>query len=263
MGKAQQNEVDPVDCQAISSPGSASVAYGPRSPSHMNERVERISIAIKQTGLRVIVAAGMPRSGSTWQFNALRLLLESSGQGIYSFWIEDWDSEKARHAQSLLVKIHEISPMLAWASWRCFTCHRDLRDIAVSAADLARADGYKVDIVPMMQETRKAHEFWRRVSVLDIPYEQVVADPEAILKELEAFIEISIAEVEVQHICQSLKSLSDGDAPSGSPHNPVTLLHRKHFFDGTSGRYRGVLDDETEQRIIDENETWMSEFGYI
>jgi hypothetical protein len=228
----------------------------------MNQRVEAIAIAIKQTGLRVIVAAGMPRSGSTWQFNALRLLLASSGQDIYSFWIEDWDSEKARHAQTLLVKIHEISPFLAWASWRCFTCHRDLRDIAVSAADLARADGYEVDIVPLMQETRKAHEFWSRQSVLDIPYEQVVADPEASLKELAAYIEIPVADVEVQRLCQTLASLSDGDVPSGYPHNPVTLLHQQHFFDGTSGRYRGVLDDATEQRIIDENGKWMSQFGY-
>jgi hypothetical protein len=235
----------------------------PLSRDLMNEHVEKISIAIKQTGLRVIVAAGMPRSGSTWLFNALRLLLESSGQGIYSFWIEDWNGEKARNAQTLLVKIHEISPMLAWASWSCFTCHRDLRDVAVSAADLARADGYEVDIVPLMHETRKAHEFWRRQSVVDIPYERVVADPEAILKELADHIETPIAEVEVQRLCHSLASLADGNVPSGYPHNPVTLLHQKHFFDGTSGRYRGVLDDATEQRIIDENGAWMSEYGYI
>jgi len=235
----------------------------PLSRDHMNERVESISMAIKQTGLRVILAAGMPRSGSTWQFNALRLLLESSGQGIYSFWIEDWDSEKARYARTLLVKIHEISPVLAEASWRCFTCHRDLRDVAVSAADLARADGYEVDIVPLTQETRKTHEFWCRESVLDTPYEQLVADPEAILKELAACIEIPIAEVEVQRLCQSLVSLSDGDVPSGYPHNPVTLLHQQHFFNGTPGRHRGALDDAMEQRIIDENRTWMSENGYI
>jgi hypothetical protein len=229
----------------------------------MNERIEVISIAIKQTGLRVIVAAGMPRSGSTWQFNALRLLLEASGQDTYSFWIEDWDSQKARHAQTLLVKIHEMSPMLAWASWRCFTCHRDLRDIAVSAADLAQVDGYQVDIVPLMQENRKAHEFWCRQSVLDIPYQRIVDDPGAVLKELAASIDIPIGEVELQRLGQSLASLSDGDVPSGHQHNPVTLLHQKHFFVGTSGRYRGVLDDATEQRIIGENGAWMSEHGYI
>jgi hypothetical protein len=229
----------------------------------MNERIETIAIALKQTGKRVIVAAGMPRSGSTWQFNALRLLLESSAQGIYSFWVEDWDPRKARHAQTLLVKIHEMSPMLAWASWRCFTCHRDLRDIAVSAADLARADGYGVDVVPLMQENRKAHEFWSRLSVLDIPYERVVGDQEAVLRELAGSIDVAVSETGVQHLCQTLGSLSDGDAPSGYPHNPVTLLHQQHFFDGSSGRYQGVLDDAMEQRIIDENRAWMTEFGYI
>jgi hypothetical protein len=233
------------------------------SPDRMNQRIEAIALAIKQTGQRVIVAAGMPRSGSTWQFNALRLLLESSGQGVYSFWIEDLDREKARHARTLLVKIHEISYVLANASWRCFTCHRDLRDVAVSAADLARADGYEVDLLPMMQANRKAHEFWSRQSVLDTPYEQMVFDPEGILKKLAACIDIPIAEVGVQRLCQSLASLSDGDVPSGYPHNPVTLLHQQHFFDGTSGRHRGVLDDAMEQRIIDENGAWMSRYGYI
>jgi hypothetical protein len=233
------------------------------SRESMNERIEAIAITIKQTDLRVVVAAEMPRSGSTWQFNALRLLLESSGQDIYSCWIEDWDSGKARHAQAVLVKIHEMSPMLAWASWRCFTCHRDLRDIAVSAADLARVDGYEVDIVPLMQENRRAHEFWSRQSVLDTPYEQIVDHPGAVLKELAASIDLPIMEDELQRICQLLASLPDGDVPSGYPHNPVTLLHRKHFFAGTSGRYRGVLDDATERQILDENRAWMSEFGYI
>ena len=228
-----------------------------------SESVEAHSVAIKQTGRRVIVAAGMSRSGSTWQFNALRLLLESSGESVHSFWIEDWDSEKARHARTLLVKIHEISPGLAEAAWRCFTCHRDLRDVAVSNADLAQADGYEVDIEHLIQECRRAHEFWVGHSVLDTPYERMVADPEAVLKELAAWLEVPIRDVEAQRLSQTIATLSDGDVPTGRPHNPVTLLHQKHIFDGTPGRHRGALDDAVEQRIIEDNRAWMSKHGYI
>lgn len=223
---------------------------------------EEIAIATKKTGQRLVVAAGMSRSASTWQFNALRLLLESSGESVYSFWIEDWDPEKARQARILLVKIHQISPALADAAWRSFTCHRDLRDVAVSSADLARADGYDVDTVALIREIREAHEFWARESVLDAPYERIVTDPESVLKRIAAWIGTPITEVKAQHLCQALTSLSDGEVPPGGPHNPVTLLHQQHIFDGRPGRYRGALDDAVERRITEENGAWMSQHGY-
>ena len=228
-----------------------------------SDRAEEIATAVKQTGQRLIVAAGMSRSGSTWQFNALRLLLGSSGEGVYSFWIDDWDSEKARPARTLLVKIHQISPALAEAAWCCFTCHRDLRDVAVSSADLAQADGYEVDIVALIREIREAHEFWARQSVLDAPYERIVADPESVLERMAAWVGVPITDVEAQRLCRTLTALTDGDVPPGNPHNPLTLLHRQHIFDGRPGRYRGALGDAMEQRIREENGAWMSEHGYI
>jgi hypothetical protein len=224
---------------------------------------EEIASAIKDTDQRVIVAAGMSRSGSTWQFNALRLLLESSGESVYSFWIDDWDSEKARPARILLVKIHQISPALAQAAWCCFTCHRDLRDVAMSSADLAQADGYEVDVVALTREIREAHEFWARQSALDAPYARIVTDPESVLERMAAWLGIPITEVEAQRLCQTLTALSDGDVPPGNSHNPLTLLHQQHFFDGRPGRYRGALDDAVEQRIREENGAWLSEHGYL
>ena len=195
----------------------------------------------------------MPRSGRAWQFNALRLLIKFSGENVYSFGSMTGTVNELGEHRILLIKIHEISPALAGTAWRCFACHRDLRDVAVASADLAQADGYEVDIVPLIQEIRRAHEYWVRQSVLDTPYERMVADPKTVLKRLAACVEIPITEVEAQRLCQTLASLSDGEVPPGSPHHPVTLLHQQHFFDGKPGRHRGALDDALAQQIVEED----------
>lgn len=44
---------------------------------------------------RTIAVAGIPRSGSTWQFNAARLLIEDAGIDHWSGWIEDFGDTRA------------------------------------------------------------------------------------------------------------------------------------------------------------------------
>ena len=43
---------------------------------------------------QLILSAGIPRSGSTWLYNAARLLLSAGGQdSLEAAWIEDYDRE--------------------------------------------------------------------------------------------------------------------------------------------------------------------------
>ena len=62
----------------------------------------------------IILSAGMPRSGSTWLFNAARLLLRANGEPS-SGWIGDWSSLPRKPV--LLLKVSEPvagGPPLVW-----------------------------------------------------------------------------------------------------------------------------------------------------
>ena len=52
----------------------------------------------------VILIAGMPRSGSTWQFNAARLILNRKHPAIFSGWCADYDPATKEPVH--LVKVH-------------------------------------------------------------------------------------------------------------------------------------------------------------
>ena len=95
---------------------------------------------------KLITCAGMERAGSTWLFNATRLLLMSSNKYVYGFWIDDFNFAKfmlkAKLKSHLLLKTHKYIDSLEKHSSIILTSIRDLRDVATS---LARMWGYNID----------------------------------------------------------------------------------------------------------------------
>ena len=95
----------------------------------------------------LIVANGMPRSGSTLQYNALRMIVEQTGTGVAEGYaapdetrtnyvsserLVEWAADETLH----LIKSHSVHPNLLSLSsaGRTKACYifRDLRDVAVS-----------------------------------------------------------------------------------------------------------------------------------
>lgn len=122
----------------------------------------------------LVVAGGMTRAGSTFQFNVLRLLLESASVSDFVSGYEfnvDW---KGKHAYSLL-KCHNCTRVMKeveWDSVTVFTIHRDLRDVCASSKQ-TRVDGKCIRLKECFEYysdvARKAHVDWQ--------YEDVIADP--------------------------------------------------------------------------------------
>eukprot|EP00877_Chromochloris_zofingiensis_P010614 jgi/Chrzof1/5806/Cz16g16160.t1 len=89
---------------------------------------------------QLIVAAGPERSGSTWLFNAIRLLHKHAQIPLDSYWIHHLNDDKltargvgsSKH-HTVLVKTHHWSD--DWSLQRAnhiFTTHRDLRQVLAS-----------------------------------------------------------------------------------------------------------------------------------
>jgi hypothetical protein len=218
--------------------------------------------ALARSGKEIVVSAGLMRSGSTWLFNALRLLLERAGVPVYALWVNDFDPERAREARTLVVKLHAANPVLAAAATRCYTCHRDLRDVVVSLGDMGLASDLDSQL-RMLQEARDGYDFWAERSNLDLAYGRIVDDAPGVLAELANDLGLSIGATDLQSIAAALSGLDGAEVAADAPYDAVTLLHREHRFDGRAGRFVDSLDPAAEQLIVDAHGDWLARRGYL
>ncbi len=90
----------------------------------------------------VVVAAGMPRSGSTWQYNCARLILKHLGLSNVTTGFVDTESsfffnlmDEEQGSRVFLIKAHRFVVRLAQRADVILTSHRDLRDVFASLRD--------------------------------------------------------------------------------------------------------------------------------
>lgn len=79
---------------------------------------------------RTILITGVPRSGSTWQYNVVRLALEQAGHTVYGAWKPDYDVYNK--SEYHIIKIHGYDAELAKKAWQIFTSIRNPFDIVTS-----------------------------------------------------------------------------------------------------------------------------------
>ena len=79
---------------------------------------------------KLIIAAGFYRSGSTWQFNALRVICELhfGKDNVYSCFSDHYSPE-TRAEPIHIVKIHKWNEELARQADLVFTTHRNMEDV--------------------------------------------------------------------------------------------------------------------------------------
>ena len=124
----------------------------------------------------VVICAGPERSGSTWLYNAVRLLHLKAKVPCDSYWIGQLNREKLEErlrAQPLavvLVKTHEWFanyPEFIDMAKHIFLTHRDLRGVVASYRrvkwELALSDAYVAE-----------HMEWRKRCSLDLSYEEMM-----------------------------------------------------------------------------------------
>lgn len=78
---------------------------------------------------RLVVVAGLYRSGSTWQYNAVRLILEAAGHDVRVGELEDCAPD---HEGAQVIKWHRWAPDLARAADVVLTSYRPMAQAAAS-----------------------------------------------------------------------------------------------------------------------------------
>jgi hypothetical protein len=209
---------------------------------------------------RLVLSAGIPRSGSTWLYNAVRLLLSAGGhEGLEAAWIEDYDPESP--AALHLVKLHEPAPALLEKSSLVLTSRRDLRDIACSVRrmDWAKSDE---DLLAFLEGVVAQHLYWAAAAAHETVYEAMVADRLAEMARIAKALGLSPDQQVLGEVAQHIDRL-EHDPGSGDTYDKLSLLHHAHRGGGGVSAYPKELSADLARRIEDQFGDWLSAQGYL
>jgi hypothetical protein len=207
------------------------------------------------------ICAGMPRSGSTWLFNAVRLLLVHAGApDIAGGYVGQLD-ELLTH-RTVLVKLHPFQADLAAQADVVVTSHRDLRDIAASMQRHYQ-DTYSA---VKMNEWVKSQVKWAQFAAYDLHYEQLLVDRLAEIKKLAAVLKLEpdvLEQMPYEAILAEIESQKFQKKFSSTAYDAVNLLHEGHITDGRHGSWQNVVAQESVASIEREFRGWLAHWGYL
>ena len=209
---------------------------------------------------KIILSAGAFRSGSTWLYNAIRLVLMASGAKVSAGWIEDVKLDAPSDDDYLIIKVHEPHEQLRQRAWRILTSHRDLRDVARSASDFLRVKDGEA-LVGYAELAMTQHLFWAQHAHYDLRYESMKDDPEQVLHEIAAQLGVDLPPEEIAKIRNALAEMPE--PRDADKYDATSLLHPEHCFGGEVGGWVDRLAPEASGRITAKFLSWMVRYGYV
>lgn len=227
-------------------------------------------VACIPDGAIVVVCGGMGRSGSTWQYNVVKRVLELLGHtDIGSGWIDDLP-KFAGHAV-VIVKSHGYVEPLAERANLVFTSYRDLRDVLASSWRCFKRP-------PSVEHAHFAvrhFERWAAVADHVMRYEDLIERGKpavagdivrAILAAERGVVADAVEDLSgldphaiASHV-ESLKADLGDDGAGGAQKS--NQLYRNHVTDGRHGQWDQVPADVV-AAVERQLRRWMEAKGYL
>jgi hypothetical protein len=205
----------------------------------------------------LVLSAGMPRSGSTWLYNAARLLLQDTVADPADFsagWIRDLAAKPATPLQ--LVKVHAYDRGLARRAAVVLYSYRDVRDAVASRARMTGEAQVAGEATHYVKHDRR----WRKVADYVMRYESMRADPDRALRDLAAAL--GAATVDTPKLRARLETLEQAESKRESGYDRQNLLHARHITHGGHGSWVGSLSPEVVAEIELRHHRWLRENDY-
>ena len=169
------------------------------------------------------------RSGSTWLYNAVRLLHREARVCCNSYWIhtltESKITERLQAGNVICIKTHEWNnDYVRWIpslSKHIILTHRDLRGVVASYRRVGWAHSLSERYVP-------DHMQWKNLCTLDIAYEDIVRDGKQQLQILSSHLGLHLEEAAMDIVHDELKILGHNSAYSGYGVNQITKIWPNH-----------------------------------
>jgi hypothetical protein len=214
---------------------------------------------------RLILCAGLNRSGSTWQFNAVRhlFLAEDPARDIYSCWVEDYDP--CHPAPIHIVKAHRPLETAALDPEMLVTTYRDLRAVAGSLIRMRWCDERRETIEAFLDRYVIDCQNWERVATLATRYDRILTEPAGVLAELALALRIDLNPQQIAEIEKNLAALQpQRDTPTGgiTDFDPITLLHDGHIGTKSDMPARQLLSPSLIADIEIRYHDWLVTHGF-
>ena len=210
----------------------------------------------------IYVCAGMTRSGSTWLYNAVRIILGKAGvPDLAAGWITE--KEELLSHRNVVIKTHSFDAALAAQADVVLVSHRDLRDVAAS---LHRK--FKIEFsTKAVHDTFHDYTNWKKIASYDLRYEQLLIDKPSELEKIAAVLKLpsrTLDELHNQTISKEIDAEKfTAQRTTAQRYDSVNLLHDGHFTDGRHGSWKNIVPDATIAAIETEFRDWMLAEGYM
>lgn len=207
---------------------------------------------------KIIVSAGMPRSASTWLFNATRLLiLKDPALAKNLCWGLPSDLDTLPDDKTRLVKTHGYDADLHKRSDYILYSYRDVRDAIASSV---RKFGASPSIA-MADTYIESFHLWTESANYTMRYESMLADKTGIIRSIASALALDPDNAAA--VAAEIDSLSyDTAGDKNGIYNTENFLHQGHITDGRHGSWKGVLSDRLVKEIENKYADWLVDHEY-
>lgn len=208
-----------------------------------------------------IISGGLQRSGSTWQYNALRFLLTEGFGEVYSAFASDYDLHDVRAVH--LVKDHYFDDsVLPGPNSRLFTCFRDLRGAAGSMVRMGWLPDDRATLLNWCGQYTRTLERLMPIVVQAMRYEWMIVDPSSVMVDMAG--RLGLSRTVAGRALAALGALRPPSPIPGQsvPHDPVTQLHPGHIGDRLNIDSASRISKANIEAIEDRFQSWFVAHDY-
>ena len=171
---------------------------------------------------KTILVAGIHRSGSTWVYNAVRLLLIERGTPFLSAWIADYD--RANPAPIHLVKAHHLAEVTFEPDITLTTLRRRIESVA-SLVRIGWVKDIPAEIVKADKRLERLYNDWNARTDLETAYSDILQTPAAAVARIAECLGFDMRQATYDRIAQDLL---EQKSPKSDTYDKVTLIHPNH-----------------------------------
>lgn len=156
----------------------------------------------------------MKRSGTTWQYNVIRVALDHAG---LDYVISGSLAEARTHKGRMLLKSHWWREDVQERASLVFTSDRNIDEVYASLERLRGEPPHERERTKILQHYRR----WRRVSDYHMPYSRLLSEPETVCSEIIVTLGVDVDPGVVFEEVSAIRPPEKGQ-------DPVTLYFSNH-----------------------------------
>lgn len=231
----------------------------------------------------IAICSGMARSGSTWSFNVMKILLQGAGLKVLSGFVgehnvvDEYIKENASNEHALLLKSHHPGPgtmaLIQKGLAKSVRTYRDPRDCLASRIRFQKIS-FDEAMTQVLSERAIHEQLASSNTTLFIRYEDMMNDTKTYISRIAEYFGARLSQEHIDLIDKetnmesSKKKISDlqqqQDTPTSKDRqlDSSSLLQSNHIAGGIIGRWKSDFSERELALIQQKLEPWVLELGY-